>query len=108
MEKLIVIIVYSGKKQLNQLIGFLDKGGVGKDGLGVRENQALRTVRAKRDADEAGKHVFASLLVSFFTFSKDREYRKGVHWLETLRLRRTKILESGYKVRSFYATRCKC
>jgi hypothetical protein len=29
----------------------------------------------------------------------DREYRKGVHWLETLRLRRTKILESGYKVR---------
>lgn len=29
---------------------------------------------------------------------EDREYRKGVHWLETLRLRRTKILESGYKV----------
>ncbi|KAH9486648.1 Rho GTPase-activating protein 15 [Psilocybe cubensis] len=73
-------LAHQGKKQLNQLIGFLDKGGVGKDGLGVRENQALRTVRAKRDADEA-----------------DREYRKGVHWLETLRLRRTKILESGYK-----------
>ncbi|PPQ88087.1 hypothetical protein CVT25_014385 [Psilocybe cyanescens] len=73
-------LAHQGKKQLNQLIGFLDKGGVGKDGLGVRENQALRTVRAKREADEA-----------------DREYRKGVHWLETLRLRRTKILESGYK-----------
>ena len=28
----------------------------------------------------------------------DKEYRKGVHWLETLRLRRTKILENGYKV----------
>ncbi|KAF8912956.1 hypothetical protein CPB84DRAFT_1820455 [Gymnopilus junonius] len=70
-------LAHQGKKQLNQLIGFLDKGGSVKDG---RENQALRTVRAKRDADEA-----------------DREYRKGVHWLETLRLRRTKILESGYK-----------
>jgi hypothetical protein len=30
--------------------------------------------------------------------SLDKEYRKGVHWLETLRLRRTKILENGYKV----------
>ena len=28
----------------------------------------------------------------------DREYRKGVHWLETLSLRRTKILASGYQV----------
>jgi len=28
----------------------------------------------------------------------DRDYRKGVHWLETLRLRRTKTLENGYKV----------
>lgn len=27
----------------------------------------------------------------------DKDYRKGVHWLETLRLRRTKILESGFK-----------
>ncbi|KAF9015462.1 hypothetical protein BDQ17DRAFT_1341106 [Cyathus striatus] len=73
-------LAHQGKKQLNQLIGFLDKSGSVKDSLGGRENQALRTVRAKRDADEA-----------------DREYRKGVHWLETLRLRRTKILESGYK-----------
>jgi hypothetical protein len=28
----------------------------------------------------------------------DKEYRKGVHWLETLRLRRMKILEAGYMV----------
>ncbi|KAG1757960.1 hypothetical protein EDB19DRAFT_1660019 [Suillus lakei] len=70
-----------GKKQLNQLITFLDKSGTVKESLGVRsENSALRAVRAKREADEA-----------------DREYRKGVHWLETLRLRRTKILASGYK-----------
>jgi hypothetical protein len=44
-----------GKKQLNQLIGFLDKGGVVKDGPSSRENQALKTVRAKRDADDAGR-----------------------------------------------------
>ncbi|KAH0838640.1 hypothetical protein J3R83DRAFT_6965 [Lanmaoa asiatica] len=69
-----------GKKQLNQLITFLDKGSTVKETLGVRsENNALRAVRAKREADEA-----------------DKEYRKGVHWLETLRLRRTKILESAY------------
>lgn len=49
----ILNIISLGKKQLNQLIGFLDKGGL-KDGAGGRENQALRTVRAKRDADEAG------------------------------------------------------
>ncbi|KAF9478021.1 RhoGAP-domain-containing protein [Pholiota conissans] len=73
-------LAHQGKKQLNQLIGFLDKGGSSKDAIGGRENQALRTVRAKREADEA-----------------DRDYRKGVHWLETLRLRRTKILEGGYK-----------
>ncbi|KAF5356100.1 hypothetical protein D9756_004035 [Leucocoprinus leucothites] len=71
---------HQGKRQLNQLMGLLDKGAAVKDSLGgSRENQALRAVRAKRDLDEA-----------------DKEYRKGVHWLETLRLRRTKILESGY------------
>ncbi|KAF8557363.1 RhoGAP-domain-containing protein [Imleria badia] len=69
-----------GKKQLNQLITFLDKGSTVKETLGVRsETSALRAVRAKREADEA-----------------DKEYRKGVYWLETLRLRRTKILESAY------------
>lgn len=35
-----------------------------------------------------------------FILSIDKEYRKGVHWLETLRLRRTRILTSGYKVSS--------
>jgi len=44
-----------GKKQLNHLIGFLDKGGSVKDSLGARENQAVRTVRAKREAEEAGR-----------------------------------------------------
>jgi len=43
-----------GKRQLNQLIGFLDKGGA-KDGLGGRSaDSGLRAVRAKREADEAG------------------------------------------------------
>ncbi|KAF9023411.1 hypothetical protein BDZ89DRAFT_955713 [Hymenopellis radicata] len=79
-------LAHQGKKQLNTLIGFLDtKGGSVKDSLGGRENQALRTVRAKRELEEA-----------------DKEYRKGVHWLETLRLRRTKILESGYNARSIH------
>ncbi|KAF5336909.1 hypothetical protein D9611_003445 [Ephemerocybe angulata] len=73
-------LAHHGKKQFNQIIGgLLDKRGA-PDGLGSRENQALRTVRAKREADEA-----------------DKDYRKGIHWLETLRLRRTKILEGGYK-----------
>ncbi|KAF7339971.1 Rho GTPase-activating protein 27 [Mycena venus] len=67
-----------GKKQLNQLRGFLEKSGSVRDG--GKETHALKAVRAKREADEA-----------------DKEYRNGVHWLETLRLRRIKILESGYR-----------
>ncbi|KAJ7596701.1 hypothetical protein C8J56DRAFT_918113 [Mycena floridula] len=78
-------LAHQGKKQLNTLIGFLDKGGSVKDSLGGRENQALRTVRAKRELDEA-----------------DKEYRNAVHWLETLRLRRTKTLESGYNSLSMF------
>ena len=36
-------------------MGLLDKGGNMKDSLtGTRENQAFKTARAKRDADEAG------------------------------------------------------
>ncbi|KAJ7101010.1 hypothetical protein C8R43DRAFT_245108 [Mycena crocata] len=74
-------LAHHGKKQLNQLRGFLEKSGSVKESLGGnRENYALKAVRAKREADEA-----------------DKEYRKGVHWLETLRLRRIKILESGYR-----------
>ncbi|EKM49096.1 uncharacterized protein PHACADRAFT_202021 [Phanerochaete carnosa HHB-10118-sp] len=70
-------LAHQGKRQLNQLITFLDKSGNAKEGN--RADNALRTVRAKRDADDA-----------------DKEYRKGVHWLETLRLRRVKMLEGGY------------
>ncbi|EMD41588.1 hypothetical protein CERSUDRAFT_110164 [Gelatoporia subvermispora B] len=70
-------LAHQGKRQLNQLKTFLDKGGNLKDG--GKSDNALRTVKAKREADEA-----------------DKEYRKGVHFLETLRLRRVKIMESGY------------
>lgn len=42
---------------------FLDKGGNVRETLGVRsENNALRAVRAKREADEAGE-----LSLSFFS-----------------------------------------
>ena len=94
-----------GKKQLNQLITFLDKGGNAKES---RAGDALRTVRAKREADEAGESVVRSdsplaqrVFVSHYL---DKEYRKGVHWLETLRLRRIKILESGYHVGHYSPT----
>ncbi|KAI0344118.1 RhoGAP-domain-containing protein [Trametopsis cervina] len=77
-------LAHQGKRQLNQLMTFLDKGG-NKDSAGSRSDNALRAVRAKREADEA-----------------DKEYRKAVHWLETLRLRRMKMLEGGYNsVESF-------
>ncbi|KAF5375014.1 hypothetical protein D9758_000090 [Tetrapyrgos nigripes] len=79
-----------GKKQLNQLMGFLEKSGSVKENFGGgRENHALRTVRAKRELDEA-----------------DKEYRKGVHWLETLRLRRVRTLESGYTSLSMFIEEC--
>ncbi|KAI0768636.1 hypothetical protein BD413DRAFT_563758 [Trametes elegans] len=71
-------LAHQGKRQLNQLMTFLDKGERVRDG--GRSDNALRSVRAKREAEEA-----------------DKEYRKGVHWLETLRIRRIKILESGFK-----------
>ncbi|KZT22129.1 RhoGAP-domain-containing protein [Neolentinus lepideus HHB14362 ss-1] len=73
-------LAHQGKRQLNQLMGFLEKKDTIKDSLGGRSDAALRVVRAKREAEEA-----------------DKEYRKAVHWLETLRLRRMKILEAGYK-----------
>ncbi|KAH9945601.1 RhoGAP-domain-containing protein [Amylocystis lapponica] len=77
-------LAHSGKRQLNQLMTFLDKGGNNKESLG-RSDNALRSVKAKREADEA-----------------DKEYRKAVHWLETLRLHRVKTMESGYNsVESF-------
>lgn len=51
-------LAHQGKRQLNQLIGFLDKGGKDSIGGGRGENSALRTVRAKREADEAGACMF--------------------------------------------------
>ncbi|KAJ7225904.1 hypothetical protein GGX14DRAFT_422836 [Mycena pura] len=73
-------LAQQGKKQFSQLRGLLNKDGSIKDLGGVNQTHALKTVRAKRELDEA-----------------DKEYRNGVHWLETLRLRRIKILESGYR-----------
>ncbi|KAG6827483.1 hypothetical protein H0H92_011586 [Tricholoma furcatifolium] len=95
---------HQGKKQLNQLIGgFLDKGGVKETLGGSRENQALRTVRTKREADEAGAFSLHKNVKLAYNESVDREYRKGIHWLETLRLRRTKILEGGFKYLKHHA-----
>jgi hypothetical protein len=73
-------LAQQGKKQLNQLITLLDKEG-GIRGSNRNADIALRSVRAKREADEA-----------------DKDYRKAIHWLETLRIRRVKTLEGGYNV----------
>ncbi|KAF7306583.1 Glucosamine 6-phosphate N-acetyltransferase [Mycena indigotica] len=74
-------LAQQGKKQLNQLRGLLEKSGTVKESLGSgKETHALKAVRAKRELEEA-----------------DKDYRNGVHWLETLRLRRFKILESGFR-----------
>lgn len=90
-------LAHHGKKQLNQLRGFLEKSGSVKESLGGgRETHALKAVRAKREADEAGMAIYARWLELILQI--DKEYRNGVHWLETLRLRRIKILESGYRV----------
>ncbi|KZS93245.1 RhoGAP-domain-containing protein [Sistotremastrum niveocremeum HHB9708] len=85
-------LAHQGKKQLNQIISFLGEGKAGattREVLGGRPDGALRGVRAKREADEA-----------------DKEYRKAVHWLETLRLNRIKILEGGYKSLEIFAHEC--
>ncbi|CAG8529910.1 6537_t:CDS:10, partial [Acaulospora colombiana] len=63
-----------GKRQLNNLRTLIDTRA-SRDG----NDLAMRSVRARREADEA-----------------DKEYRKGVHAMETLRLRRVKTLEAGY------------
>src|SRR5882757_2358746 len=47
-------------------------------------------------------YAYRSQGCSYFV---DKEYRKGVHWLETLRLRRTKILQAGYDVSCSVAMR---
>jgi hypothetical protein len=48
-------VAHSGKGKLNQLITFLDKTGNVKDSLGGRsDGSALRAVRSKREAEDAG------------------------------------------------------
>ncbi|KIJ45715.1 hypothetical protein M422DRAFT_251018 [Sphaerobolus stellatus SS14] len=71
-------LAHQGKRQLNNVRNFLNNDGTKGAVLGKSES-AARGVRAKREADEA-----------------EKDYRKAVHWLETLRLRRIKTLESGY------------
>lgn len=80
-------LAHQGKKALKGLLQDGNRGGpvlnTMREGLGVDgRNQAMKGVKAKREADEA-----------------DKEYRKGVHWLETLRLRRANTIRSGYTVR---------
>jgi hypothetical protein len=47
------------------------------------------------------KQVMSITLVIFTSSAElglDKDYRKAVHWLETLRIRRIKTLEGGYNV----------
>lgn len=77
-------LAHQGKKAVK---GFLQDGGnrpvlnALRDNFGGPSNPAMRNVKAKREADEA-----------------DKEYRKGVHWLETLRIKRATTIRSGYTV----------
>lgn len=91
----------TGKKQLTQLMTFLDnKGGSLKEGVtGGKSDSAIKTVRAKREADEAGMFSTGEKGMYAHFPSVDKEYRKGVHHFETLRLRRHKILEGAFKAR---------
>jgi hypothetical protein len=95
-------IVGTGKRQLNQLMTFLDKSNTMKDGAGGRSAEAsLRVIRVKREMDDAG----AWRAFKFRTTRQrnvDQEYRKGVYRLETLRLRRVKTLQAGYNVCSSF------
>lgn len=76
---------------------FLDKGGAKEVLKGSSDKDPLRSVRAKREADETGKKGLLRLntTVSFLT---DVQYRNAVHWCETLRLNREKTVQAGYHV----------
>lgn len=78
---------------------FLDnKGGSLKEGVtGGKADNTIRTVRVKREAEEAGAGRVI-IQEAVLTYSIDKEYRKGVHHFETLRLRRQKILEGAFVV----------
>ncbi|SJL04121.1 uncharacterized protein ARMOST_07481 [Armillaria ostoyae] len=65
-------------------------------------NRSPSSGTAFSDLAHQGKRQL-NTLIGFLEFraapeleEADKEYRRGVHWLETLRLRRTKTLESGY------------
>lgn len=58
---------------------FLDKGSTVKETLGVRtEHSALRAVRAKREADEAGQcHLFVILQLACSSSFRQRIPQRG-------------------------------
>lgn len=89
-----------GKKQFSQLITFLDKGGAKEALRGGSDRDPLRSVKAKREADEAGKNSLSFLMHQphFYFYFTDVQYRNAVHWCETLRLNREKTIQAGYHV----------
>lgn len=80
------------------MITLLDKDS-GNRGGSRDAGTALRSTRAKREAEDAGEDITPTFSASSTELDSDKEYRKAVHWLETLRIRRVKILEGGYNVR---------
>jgi len=77
---------------------FLDKGTAKEALRGGLDKDPLRSVRAKREADEAGKESLFFLSHSATLFLADVQYRNAVHWCETLRLNREKTVQAGHHV----------
>jgi hypothetical protein len=50
----VILNTVSGKRQLNNLRTLIETKGVGRDGNNAKAEAAMRTVRAKREADDAG------------------------------------------------------
>lgn len=64
-----------GKRQLNQLMTFLDNKGAGgsRDFSSGRGDNAVRTVKAKREAEEAGNVLASTLHRSRINYSFNRQ-----------------------------------
>lgn len=58
--------------------------------------QSAQSGRLKKPVSSIVTRVYAMRWL--IVLCLDKEYRKAVHWLETLRLRRVKLLEGGYNV----------
>ncbi len=69
-----------GKRQLNQLMTFLDKqGGTIKDG-GNKSDMAVRTVRAKREAEEAGAVCFCIFRIGSYVLQTRNTVKVSIGW----------------------------